>query len=98
MSDKKQTAVQWLYDELSHCLHREEVCDLVYKLEQKALQMEQEQIEKSYTSGREQWQKYEWDNSNHENDVEVPTPRKYYKAIYGEKFGKNYGGQDESNH
>ncbi len=38
----KQTAVQWLYGELSHCLHREEVCDLLYKLEQKALQMERE--------------------------------------------------------
>jgi len=32
--------VQWLYDELSHCLHREEVCDLVYKLEQKVKEME----------------------------------------------------------
>jgi hypothetical protein len=48
MSDKKQTAVQWLYDELSHCLHREEVCDLVYKLEQKAKQMEREQIIDAY--------------------------------------------------
>jgi len=84
----KQTAVQWLYDELSHCLHREEVCDLVYKLEQKVLQMEQDQIEKSYTSGREQWQKYEFAHSNYENDVEIPTPRKYYNDTYG--------GQDEN--
>ncbi len=50
MSDKKQTAVQWLYDELSHCLHREEVCDLLYKLEQKALEMEREQIIDAYTT------------------------------------------------
>jgi hypothetical protein len=41
--ETKQTAVQWLYDELSQCMHREEVCDLVYKLEQKAKQMEREQ-------------------------------------------------------
>jgi len=47
----KQTAVQWLYDELFHCLHREEVCDLVYKLEQKALQMEREQIIDAYNNG-----------------------------------------------
>jgi len=44
----KKTAVQWLYDELSHCLHREEVCDLIYKLEQKALQMEREQMKLIY--------------------------------------------------
>jgi hypothetical protein len=44
----KKTAVQWLYDELSHCLHREEVCDLLYKLEQKALQMEREQMKLIY--------------------------------------------------
>ena len=48
MSDKKQTAVQWLYDELSHCLHREEVCDLLYKLEQKAKELEKEQIKEGY--------------------------------------------------
>jgi hypothetical protein len=49
----KQTAVQWLYGELSHCLHREEVCDLLYKLEQKALQMEREQIIDAYYEGKE---------------------------------------------
>lgn len=47
----KKTAVQWLYDELSHCLHREEVCDLIYKLEQKALQMEREQIIDAWNGG-----------------------------------------------
>jgi hypothetical protein len=47
----KKTAVQWLYDELSHCLHREEVCDLVYKLEQKALEMEREQIIEAFKFG-----------------------------------------------
>jgi len=47
----KQTAVQWLYDELSHCLHREEVCDLLYKLEQKVLQMEREQLIEAHNYG-----------------------------------------------
>jgi hypothetical protein len=47
---KKQTAVQWLYDELSQCMHREEVCDLVYKLEQKAKQMERKQITDAYST------------------------------------------------
>jgi hypothetical protein len=50
--ETKQTAVQWLYDELSQCMHREEVCDLVYKLEQKAKQMEREQIIDAYNSAR----------------------------------------------
>ena len=49
--ETKQTAVQWLYDELSQCMHREEVCDLVYKLEQKAKQMEREQIEDAFYEG-----------------------------------------------
>jgi hypothetical protein len=43
-----KTAMQWLYDELAQCLHREEVCDLVYKLEQKAKEMEREQIESTF--------------------------------------------------
>jgi hypothetical protein len=51
MSDKKQTAVQWIYDELSHCLHREEVCDLLYKLEQKAKKLEKQQIIEAFKHG-----------------------------------------------
>lgn len=47
----KKTAVQWLYDELSHCLHREEVCDLVYKLEQKVKEMERQQIVDAWNDG-----------------------------------------------
>jgi hypothetical protein len=49
--DKKQTAIQWLYAELAQCLHREEVCDLVYKLEQKAKEMEREQIYAAHNDG-----------------------------------------------
>jgi len=78
---KKQTAVEYLQ-------YTYFKTGMLYKTDfKKAIQMEREQIEKSYTSGREQWQKYEWDNSNYENDVEIPTPRKYYK--------ETFGGQDE---
>ncbi len=48
-----KTAMQWLYDELAQCLHREEVCDLVYKLEQKAKEMEREQIVDAFNDGSE---------------------------------------------
>lgn len=83
MSDKKQTAVQWLLEQWPILESQ-----LPSSIIDEVLKMEQKQIEKSYTSGREQWQKYEWDNSNHENDVEIPTPRKYYN--------ETYGGQDEN--
>ncbi len=86
--ETKQTAVQWLYDELSQCMHREEVCDLVYKLEQKAKQMEREQIEDAHFTG------------SGCNLFDLPEYRinSAYKAAqqyYGEKFGENYGGKDE---
>ncbi len=76
----KQTALQWFKEMVE--LNHGHVPHDIYK---QALQMEREQIEKSYTSGREQWQKYEWDNSNYESDVEIPTPRKYYNETYGGK-------------
>jgi hypothetical protein len=79
----KQTAVQWLYDELSHCLHREEVCDLVYKLEQKALEMEREQ--------RIDFAKKCLDKSL---DLDIRTVHSKVEEYYN----KTYGGQDESNH
>jgi hypothetical protein len=77
MSDKKQTAVQWLYDELSHCLHREEVCDLLYKLEQKALQMEREQIEEVAMYHRD-------------SAVEIDCIRSYMKKNYGGQDESNH--------
>lgn len=84
----KQTAVRWLEEQLNNKWLNEYLNPISIKsLIDQALQMEQKQIEKSYTSGREQWQKYEWDNSNYENDAEIPTPRKYYN--------EKYGGQDE---
>ena len=99
MSDKKQTAVQWFYDKIkSHFEHDGDLLETLTFTMAIAKEMEQEQIEKSYTSGREQWQKYEWDNSNHENDVEIPTPRKYYNNTYGNHISdvsKMVGGQDE---
>jgi hypothetical protein len=91
----KQTALQWYiqqHDELAELSRNKtitisEILIRIKDIKKQALQMEREQIEKSYTSGREQWQKYEFAHSNYENDVEIPTPRKYYN--------ETYGGQDE---
>jgi hypothetical protein len=89
MSDKKQTAVQYLIEEIKNdSLLQAKSTEEWNEVFQKAKEMEREQIEKSYTSGREQWQKYEIAHCNYENDVEVPTPRKYYN--------ETYGGQDEN--
>ncbi len=77
--ETKQTALQWLYDELCQCMHREEVCDLVYKLEQKAKQMEREQIENAFRYGVD----VDLFNSN----ILYQTAQQYYNEIYG--------GQDE---
>ena len=41
---KKQTVLQWLYSKLDQMPTRDEVCDLVYKLEAEAKAMEKEQI------------------------------------------------------
>ena len=87
----KQTAVEWFYDKIkSHFEHDGDLLETLTFTMAIAKKMEREQIEKSYTSGREQWQKYEIAHCNYENDVEVPTPRKYYN--------ETYGGKDESNH
>ncbi len=45
---KKQTALQWLYAKLDQMPTRDEVCDLVYQLEEEAKAMEKEQIIDSY--------------------------------------------------
>jgi hypothetical protein len=41
---KKQTALQWLYAKLDQMSTRDEVCDLVYELEEEAKAMERKQI------------------------------------------------------
>jgi hypothetical protein len=41
---KKQTALQWLYAKLDQMSTRDEVCDLVYELEEEAKAMEKKQI------------------------------------------------------
>jgi hypothetical protein len=41
---KKQTALEWLYTKLDMLSTRDEVADLVYKLEEHAKAMEKEQI------------------------------------------------------
>jgi hypothetical protein len=78
--ETKQTAVQWLYDELSQCMHREEVCDLVYKLEQKAKQMEREQIIEAYV------------NIGFTSDYDYAIAMKKKAEQY---YNETYGGQDE---
>jgi len=79
----KQTAVDTLIEILVQECGFDNETETAQRFILLAKQMEKEQIEKSYTLGREQWQKYEWDNSNYENDVEIPTPRKYYNETYG---------------
>ena len=78
--ETKQTAVQWLYDELSQCMHREEVCDLVYKLEQKAKQMEREQIIESFMEGTKM------------HNINDELSARFNGCIY---YGEKFGGQDE---
>jgi hypothetical protein len=79
-----KTAMQWLYDELAQCLHREEVCDLVYKLEQKAKEMEREQIQYSYDRGLEEGM---WIASDNYDIEKCTSSSEFYNATYG--------GQDE---
>jgi hypothetical protein len=87
----KQTAIEWYENEINALIRKYENQEISksdfivmrHNLFYPAKAMEKEQIEKSYTSGREQWQKYEFAHSNYENDVEVPTPRKYYNETYG---------------
>ncbi len=81
---KKQTAVEWLFEQFENGdMYNVEDAQ---RIKHQALSMEKEQIESSYTKGREQWQKYEWDSSQ-SDDVKVPTPRNYYNKTYK-------GGQD----
>jgi hypothetical protein len=48
---KKQTALQWLYAKLDQMPTRDEVCDLVYQLEEEAKAMEKEQMEDMFCEG-----------------------------------------------
>ena len=66
--------MQWLYDELAQCLHREEVCDLVYKLEQKAKLMERKQITDAYST-------YAFD----EHGMRIHASQYYNETYGGEK-------------
>jgi hypothetical protein len=50
---KKQTALQWLYAKLDQMPTRDEVCDLVYQLEEEAKAIEKEQIIEAHGLKRE---------------------------------------------
>jgi len=84
------TAVQWLEIELSEleCTKNERSLslhlDLIYETFQEALQMEREQIVESFMEGTKM------DNINDELSARFNAC-----IYYGEKFGENYGGQDE---
>ena len=74
---KKQTALQWLYAKLDQMPTRDEVCDLVYQLEEEAKAMEKEQMESAYTRGR-------IDEIITMDDLYFnPSWEKYYNETYG---------------
>jgi hypothetical protein len=84
MSDKKQTAVQWLVNEYAKAFKIQVNAVMLKSIEQ-ALQMEREQIVESFMEGTKM------DNINDELSA------RFNGCIYyGEKFGENYGGQDEN--
>lgn len=67
---KKQTALQWLYAKLDQMPTRDEVCDLVYQLEEEAKAMEKEQIMDAYWYGGVYWHNEE-------------TEEQWYNKTYG---------------
>jgi hypothetical protein len=84
----KQTALQWYIEQCENIkynpLEKNGYTIAKEKITKQALEMEQEQIEKAYIKGREDWQKYGYSHYNYEKDMEIPTPRKYYNETYGE--------------
>jgi hypothetical protein len=75
---KKQTAVEWLIDALSHkdeagkiCINIHPDCDITPEIK-KAKQMEKEQIEEAYWNGGVNW----------DEGIDALT---YYKETYGDK-------------
>ena len=71
---KKQTVLQWLYSKLDQMPTRDEVCDLVYKLEAEAKAMEKEQIVEAYIDGED-------DETNRR--VLKRAAEQYYNETYG---------------
>jgi hypothetical protein len=75
---KKQTALQWLYAKLDQMSTRDEVCDLVYELEEEAKAMEKEQIIEAHGIKRE-------------HDIQMGLD--FWKIKYGEAYyNETYGG------
>ena len=65
MSNKKQTAVDWLVDNL-HYLHSTKWDDIV----EKAKAMEKEQIKEAYSNGYEAgWDSEDWVPENYYNET-----------------------------
>lgn len=85
----KQTAVMCLINELKKSKDFQRVINevnlsstSVRDIVQETLQMEREQIIDAYNSAR---------NDHHQ----MYFADEYFNKTYGEKFGENYGGQDE---
>jgi hypothetical protein len=83
---KKQTALQWLYAKLDQMPTRDEVCDLVYQLEEEAKAMEKEQSITDYCQGF-QASGDGWKREYGLNDTlymaEEIEAEKYYNETYG---------------
>jgi hypothetical protein len=50
---KNQTALEWLYTQLNELSTRDEVADLIYKLEDEAKAMERAQLIEAWQNGAE---------------------------------------------
>lgn len=50
---KNQTALEWLYTQLNELSTRDEVADLIYKLENQAKTMERAQLIEAWQNGAE---------------------------------------------
>jgi hypothetical protein len=71
---KKLTALQWLYSKLNQMPTRDEVCDLVYQLEEQAKAMEKEQIMDAVNDS--------WNMAKHSNFADAQAEH-YYNETYG---------------
>jgi hypothetical protein len=46
-----KTSIEWLFEELNNCLHREEVCDLLHELRSELEAKHKEEIMNAYLDG-----------------------------------------------
>ena len=82
---KKQTALQWLYAKLDQMSTRDEVCDLVYQLEEEAKAIEKEQIIEAFEVKKNRYVKkfYSDDTYSTVNEIIYTDGNQYYNETYG---------------